>query len=312
MSGVVCCGNIVLDILVRPVDRLGWGTSTWVESIEQHLGGNGANTAYALGLMGVPVRLLATAGADAFGDYALARLGAAGVDLAFVQRSASPTAATVVLVNPSGERLFLHRPGASAESFPQPVEFSAGITAGASHFHLANLFGLPHMRVHSGETMRRAKAAGLATSIDTGWDSRGRWLDDVGPCLPHTDLVFVNETEVRHLAGIDDARAASRRLLELGARSVVLKLGAAGSVVITAEGEIAASAFQVTAVDTTGAGDCFAGAFLAAIVRGYCPGEAARMANAAAALAIQKLGATEGVAGWDTVQDWMRTATVIN
>jgi sugar/nucleoside kinase (ribokinase family) len=312
MSGVVCCGNIVLDILVRPVDRLGWGASTWVESIEQHLGGNGANTEYALGKLGVPVRLLATAGADAFGDYALARLAGAGVDLSFVQRSASPTAATVVLVNPEGERLFLHRPGASSQSFPEPVEFSAGITAGASHFHLANLFGLPHMRVHAGETMRRAKAVGLATSLDTGWDSRGRWIEDVGPCLPYTDLVFVNETEVRHLAGIDETRAASRRLLELGARSVVLKLGAAGSVVVTAGDAVHVPAFQVTALDTTGAGDCFAGAFLAATVRGLSPREAARLANASAALAIQELGATEGVADWDTIQGWMRAASVIN
>src|SRR6476661_7133557 len=56
MNGVLCCGNLVLDIIVRPVDAFPWGTTTLVESIEQHLGGNGANTSYTLGKLGITTR----------------------------------------------------------------------------------------------------------------------------------------------------------------------------------------------------------------------------------------------------------------
>ena len=54
MSGVLCCGNLVIDILVRPVDRFPWGTTTLVDAIEQHLGGNGASTSYTLGKLELP------------------------------------------------------------------------------------------------------------------------------------------------------------------------------------------------------------------------------------------------------------------
>ena len=63
-------------------------------------------------------------------------------------------------------------------------------------------------------------------------------------------------------------------------------------------------------VDTTGAGDCFAGAFLAALVRGNSYQEAARFANAVAALTIQRLGASTGVRSWEETVAWMAGAAM--
>lgn len=308
--GVLVCGNIVADILVRPVDHVSWGTSTWVESIEQHLGGNGANTSVALGKLGVPVRLLSAVGLDGFGEQLLERLHSAAVDVSRVSRLDAPTPATVVLVNATGDRSLLHRPGVAANAFAEPVEFDAALTSGMSLFHLANVFALPLLRRHAAETVRRAKAAGLTTSLDTGWDARGRWMDDLAPCLPHTDFLFVNEDEAVKLTGTGVRSAAASRLGGCGARTVVLKLGARGSAIFTADGEIPVPAFDVPAVDTTGAGDCFAGAFLAAFSRGLGLEDAARFANAAAALAIQQLGATDGLRSWDETRAWMESAPV--
>lgn len=310
MGGVLVCGNIVADILVRPVDRIAWGTTAWVESIEQHMGGNGATTSYALGKLGATVRLLSIAGRDAFGDAMIERLRSAGVDTSGVTRAGAPTPATVALVNPAGERLLLHRPGAAVEAFPEPFEFDDALTAGMSHFHLANMFALPLLRRHAGETLRRAQEAGLSTSVDTGWDSRGRWIEELEPCLPHTDLLFVNHDEAKKLGSTEDPAIAARRLREFGAGTVVLKLGPGGCAVFTAEGERPVPGFAVRAVDTTGAGDCFAGAFLAALGRGLAIEEAGRFANAAAALAIQQLGATDGICSWDETLAWMETAPV--
>lgn len=307
-GGILCCGNVVVDILVRPVDRIAWSTTAWVESIEQHLGGNGANTAYTAGMLGVPARLLSVAGRDAFGELALSTLRRAGVDLAFVGRSETPTATTVALVNASGDRMFLHRPGASGEAFTEPVEFGPAMVEGMSRFHLGNPFALPGMRRNAGETVRRARAAGLCVSIDTGWDALGRWMEDLGPCLPHTDLLFVNEDEGRRLSGEPDAPRAARRLRGAGPAVVVVKLGGAGCLVSGPGIEFHAPAFEVPVVDTTGAGDCFAGGFLAALVRGNSYQEAARFANAVAALTIQQLGASAGVRSWEETAGWMAAA----
>src|SRR5260370_17123888 len=106
--GILCCGNIAVDILVRPVEQFHWGTTTWVDSIEQNLGGNGSNTSYTLGKLGVAVRLLGMVGKDTFGEHALAVLRSAGVDLAFVGRSQAPTSTSICPVNAAGNRLFLH------------------------------------------------------------------------------------------------------------------------------------------------------------------------------------------------------------
>jgi len=308
LGGVLIAGNLVHDVVVRPVESLAWNTTAWVDSIEQHMGGNGANTSYALGILGAPVRLLTTVGRDSPADLWLARLAGVGVDVSAVVRSPAPTAATVALVNSRGDRFFLHRAGASREAFGVPIEFSPELAGGFSHFHLANPFALPHMRRHAGEVLQRARAAGMTTSLDTGWDHSGRWLEDLGPCLPETDLLFPNTEEACHLAGLEDVAAAAARLRELGAGSVIVKLGAAGCEVFTAEGRLHVPAFQVEPRDTTGAGDCFVGAFLAALHRGRDWREAARFANAVAALSVERLGATTGLRSFEETEAWMAQA----
>lgn len=177
IAKVICSGNFVLDILVRPIDSFPWGTTTRVESIEQHLGGNGANTSYALAKLGVPVQALGMVGVDAFGETVLAVLASAGVDLSGVARSPAGTATSIGLVNSRGERQFLHRLGASAEVFPNPLHFDGRLAEGFSHYHLASPFALPRLRPHLVETLRNAKEAGLTTSLDTQWDAEGRWLE---------------------------------------------------------------------------------------------------------------------------------------
>src|SRR5262245_22171289 len=128
---------MVLDILVRPVDLPeGFAGTALVESIEQGLGGNGANAAYAIGMLGVPIRLVGMVGPDAFGEFVLGKLMSAGVDTSGIRRSAAPTATTVVLINEGGGRQFLHRLGSSGEMYLDPDEFESEIRPGVTHYHL--------------------------------------------------------------------------------------------------------------------------------------------------------------------------------
>jgi sugar/nucleoside kinase (ribokinase family) len=306
IPGLLCTGNIVIDLLVHPVDQLRWGAATWVDTIGQSMGGNGANTSYTLACLGVPARLVSAVGDDRYGDELLSGLAVAGVDTRAVLRASGPTAATIVLVNSEGQRLFLHKPGVNREALNGPVDFTPQLLEGVTHYHMANPFSLPAFRSHAAETLRRARAAGLKTSVDAAWDSRGRWFEDIGPCLPNVDVLFVNDDEARMLTGIDDVSRAAEALREAGAGAIVVKLGSRGCAVFSSEGDLRVPAFETEVLDTTGAGDCFAGGYLAATQRGCPPEEAARAGNAAGALSVRRVGAVSGLLGWDDMQDWMR------
>lgn len=310
LGGVLCTGNIVFDVLVHPVDHLRWGATTWVETIGQSIGGNGANTSYTLACLGVPVRLIAVVGDDTYGDELMSGLRAAGVDTSSVTRGRGATPTTIALVKSDGSRLFLHKPGVSLNAIAEPIEFTPLLVHGMSHYHVANPFSMPSFRKHAAETLRRARNAGLTTSLDAAWDSQGRWLQDLGPCLPHVGTLFVNEEEAALLAGVEDPLEAARALNRLGAGSVVVKLGARGCMVVSENEEFQVPAYEVEVVDTTGAGDCFAGGYLAALQRGLPPREAARFANAAGALSVRRVGAVGGLLGWEDMQDWMRATRV--
>ena len=307
MAGILCSGNIVYDILVRPVDKIEWGTTTWVEDLERHIGGNGANTSYAAATLGARVRLQGMVGSDSFGTELLAILSGAQVDVSLVERSAEPTATTVALVQSDGSRSFLHRPGASREAFLQTIDFAPHVLDGLSRYHMANPFSLPGLRSHAAAILQRARTAGLRTSLDTGWDARGEWMRMLEPCLPHVDLLFANEDEGRMLTGETDASAMAAALRSRGGRTVVLKLGARGCMLFIGNDALHIPAFAVHAVDTTGAGDCFAGGFLAALELGYSFPDAARLANAAGALSIQKLGAISGLRDLQATREWMES-----
>jgi sugar/nucleoside kinase (ribokinase family) len=303
LTGVHCCGNICIDTPVWPAHQFQWSATQWVDVIGESVGGNGGNTSYTLARLDVPVRLHGMIGKDSQGEHVLSILRDAGVDTSQIRRSNQPTTATVCLVHPNADRMFFQRPGASNDVDPENLELSADPPF--SHFHLANLFSLPRVRVGAGELLRRAREAGLTTSLDTGWDASGGWMDYVGPCLPHTDVFFVNDAEGRMLTGTDDPDEMVERLRRSGGTDVLLKLGARGCILFSGSKRIDVPGYAVKAVDTTGAGDSFAAGFFAGLFRGMPYPAALRLGNAVGALNVQKVGAVGGVSSWSETIAWM-------
>lgn len=306
-GGIYCTGNIVVDTLVRPVEALPpWSTTTYVDSISTHLGGNGAVTAYAAAIMGVPVKLAGAVGRDSAGDYAITRLGSAGVDTSTVRRlEGVATAETVGLVNREGNRLFFHELGASAVFGSAHLPFDSEAIQGFAIFHYGSVFCLPALRPDARRVLERAKASGLLVSVDSDWDTEGRWIEEFGPLCPLMDYLFVNLEEGAKLTGSTSPVGIGEFFRERGVPTVVVKTGARGCTVFTAESKFESPAFEVEVVDSTGAGDCFCGGFLAGLCRGFDLPAAARLANAVAAHSIQKVGCSEGVADYDSTRAWM-------
>jgi ribokinase len=98
---------------------------------------------------------------------------------------------------------------------------------------------------------------------------------------------------------------AARCLLSAGVTTLVIKLGCQGCAIYTADHEILSPGFEVEAKDTTGAGDCFVGSFLSALLRGASLSEAGRYANAVGALSVQKVGGATAIPDRMDVDGWI-------
>jgi ribokinase len=306
-GAILCTGNLVQDTVVYPCDQIPTLGTQWVERIEQHLGGNGASSSYTIAKLGGKVRLMGWVGDDAFGRQLRDLLESVRVDLSFLSTaSREGTSASVALVRTDGSRGFLNYPGASREAFENFAEFTSQHVAGCSHYHLANPFSLAKFRGKAAMALQSARNQGLTTSMDLAWDSLGDWMRIVEPCLPLTDLLFANEDEIRMLTGHVEPDKAAAAFRDCGASNIVVKLGPRGSRTILAKGTtIVTPAFQVKAIDTTGAGDCFVGAYLAGLQHGYVVDAAARLANAVGALSASRIGAVPGLRSLPDTLAWI-------
>jgi sugar/nucleoside kinase (ribokinase family) len=292
MIDVVCLGILVADVIARPVDRLPHeGSLDVVDEIDLRGGGCALNAASALVKLGLSAAIAGKVGADAFGEFILGAADQRGIDRrAVVRDRASSTSATVVLVAADGEQLFLHHPGANAQLHAEELDHELLFAGRALHIGGAlvmdRLDGEPFARI-----LAEAKARGLTTSLDTVWDATGRW-ERVLPMLPYVDLATPNLSEAQAITGETEPARAAQRLHELGAAEVVLKLGSDGCFV---HGVGRIEPVRVETVDGTGAGDAFAAGLLYGRLSGWPLERAARLANAAGALATTAVGAAEGV-----------------
>jgi ribokinase len=275
---LLVAGNLVYDWIAGPVVELAWDQTTWPPHFAAGIGGNGASTAFAAAREGASVRLVTACGNDGHGQACVDRLGGAGVDVVCLPGLTGATALTMGVFREDGARALIHRPGVLAEAFGEVPSLRA-FAEGASWLHVANPFAIPGLRRRAVNYLREAKESGLTTSMDLGWDRMGEWMKVVGPCLPYCDWLFANAAEA---AQVDLAGYSGH---------VVVKRGAAGCTVDGAP----FPAVPVTAVDTTGAGDCFCGGFLAALLRGESAADAARAGNRCGAASVSHAGATGGL-----------------
>jgi sugar/nucleoside kinase (ribokinase family) len=297
VTDVVCLGILVADAIARPVDDLPpRGALELVDEVSLHGGGCALNTASALIRLGLEAAAIGKVGADPFGDFILQLLDERGVDRRGVlQDPGVSTSATVVLVDSSGERTFLHLPGANGhlrrEELDEDVLFSGRALHIAGALVMPELDGSPIAAV-----LEEAKARGLTTSLDTVWDATGRW-DRLLPSLPHVDLFAPSLAEGSAISGQPEPESVAFWLRERGVGTVALKLGADGSFVSSGEFEGFVAAPAVEAIDGTGSGDAFAAGLLYGKLAGWPLERSAALANAAGALAATAVGAVEGVRG---------------
>jgi sugar/nucleoside kinase (ribokinase family) len=310
---IICLGILVADIVGRPLRTVpDPGRLVLVDEMSLHTGGCAINTATALARLGLPVEVIGKIGLDSFGDFVLNALAERGIGFNGITRDKQVgTSATMVMVSQDGERRFVHYLGANARLTLDDIDL-AMVEAG-SILHIGGALVMPGIDGEPmAELLRHAREAGVTTFLDTVWDDTGRWMDILAPSLPYIDYFVPNLPEAQALTGLDDPNEVARALLAGGVRTVGLKMGVDGCLVMSGEGQmLRLPAFQVDVVDATGAGDAFAAGFIAGVWQGWPLEKTARFANAVGALSVTGLGASGGVRSLSETLSFMENAPLM-
>ena len=290
---ILVVGDVMTDIIVVPEGELVRGSDRRAR-IRSRPGGSGANQAVWLGSMGTPVTFVARVGA-AEKPHLEAYFKGFHVEPILIADPQLPSGVLVTIVDSDGERSFLTDRGANLALSPSdmPVwlleDTRLVLMSGYSYFA-----EVPRSAVMwlTGEAARQ----GVGFAVDAA--SVG-FIEEVGAehFLDWTRgaaILFCNHDEARALSGSHDL-AEQMKLLGRGAERVVIKLGRDGAALGNAQGvALVLPAPQVEAVDTTGAGDAFAAAFLTAESRGQSSEAALAAGIAAGSEAVRRLGGQPG------------------
>lgn len=252
------------------------------------LGGNGANSAYVLATLGADVHLMSAAGTDPMGEMVSGWLKDRGVKLGgFLRTPEAATATTTALTDQAFNRISYHHAGASHVF--QQAHIVPWMLQAADMLLLTGPSLLP--RFHNGgfeHILRTAHSQRAVTAIDIGPAVEPLFmLDMLLPLLPHLDYVIANQYELLTCTGADTIEAGAEKLLQAGARCVVLKQGAPGALAFKPGQTIQSVGHQVEAAATVGAGDSFNAGLLFALYNDLPLNEALHYANATAALVLQ-------------------------
>lgn len=318
MARIVCFGEALVDLIARaPEPRR-------PPCYEQYAGGAPANVATAIARLGGDAAFVGMLAADLFGDFLLASLREAGVDIRFVPRTAAAqTALAFVALDAGGERSFsFYRSGAADQLFCAE-DFDPACFDGVAAFHAcSNSLTDELLAEATFAGMRRAREAGGLVSFDVNlrpalWRPDDDPAPAIGKALARADVVKMSREELDYLAarsGGEDRLLAS--LWRGRARLAIVTNGAAPLRFLTRERQGGLPVFPARAVDTTAAGDAFMGGFLQWIVQAFPEGvdftalparlgEGLRFAAACGALAVSRRGSFAAMPAGDDVRRFL-------
>ncbi len=277
----------------------------------QGFGGDSSNFAIAAARQGARVAYVSALGADPYGRMLRTLWEREGVDHRDVRTDAEAfTAIYFVTHDAAGHHFHFFRSG-SAASRLRPDQLPRARIEGARVLHLSGIsLAISAQACDSGfAAIEMARAAGVQVSFDTNlrlklWPvARARAV--MTEALRLADIALPSHDDIAALTGLSDADAIVDHCLKLGARIVALKLGEHGALVASAQERHRIAPFPCRAVDATGAGDTFGGAFVARLLAGDALVDAGRYAAAAAALSTQGYGAVEPIPRADAVRALM-------
>jgi ribokinase len=288
MGRVFVAGSINMDVVATADRHPQIGETVAGSAVLYFPGGKGANQAVAAAKLGASTILIGRLGKDAFGDQLKTFLAAEAIDLSFVRQTEKVHTGTAIITVANADNTIVVIPGANALVDAADV---AGAVLAKGDIAVSQ-FEIPLPTISAFFT--RARAAGATTILNPApAEEFGRELLDL------VDIVVLNETELGLLTKTalcdsdDHARFIdAAKSLQAGREQIIcVTLGKRGVLALVGGEPVVIPGRVVTAVDTTGAGDCFVGALAARLADGATMRDALFAANAAASICVQRMGA---------------------
>ena len=285
---VVAVGSSNFDMVVMAERLPKEGESMLASNLKFFPGGKGANQAVGVARLGAKSTFIGSVGQDMIGDFLIQGLVSNSIDTTYVKRDKDrTTGCAFIMLFPSGNNTIIVDASANFSLTPADIERAAPVIEKADA--LCTQLEIPLETVEA--SLRIARKAGKLTVLDAGPPRQCP-----SEILKLADIVSPNETELESLTGEEvtgrvSAREAAEKLTALGVKTVVLKLGSDGALLVTRKSHQHFPAFKVKAVDPTAAGDAFTAALTVKLAAGEKMDAAIRYANMAGALAVTKLGA---------------------
>ena len=304
---ILCVGQLVADILAKPVNEVDFNVDTKrVEHISIKNGGDCLNTAIDLKILGNSVGFAGLVGEDGFGEFLMKTIRNYGIDVRGLRVvPGTSTAAVIVLINGHGDRTFLYYGGTNDLFSFEHVD--TAMVDECKIVHVGGTYLLPCFDGQgAGRLFHLARLKNKVTSMDVTWDTTGRWLEIIRPCLKHLDFFMPSYNEAKEITKRNSPEDMAGFLLEEGVGTVVIKLGKEGCYIKGKGESFYQKAYDVEAVDTTGAGDAFVAGFLTGIARGWDLRACGRFASAVSAHCIGQLGATSGIPDFESVMKFIK------
>jgi ribokinase len=296
---VVVFGSLNMDLVARVPRMPEPGETLTGHGFLANPGGKGANQAVACARQGARVEMVGRVGDDAFGSQLRASLDAQGVDSRGVAAAAGEgTGVAMIMVNDDAQNCIAVMPGANARVDESDAQALRPRLQDAAMLLLQFEVPLPAV-VRAAAVAREAGCRVLLNPAPAQALPDALW--------PLIDILVVNETEARMLAGMPhvtraNAPQAARLLMQRGPHEVIITLGEHGVVCAGADGVQGYDAVRVQPVDTTAAGDTFIGALAALLVEGRGMPAAVRHAIRAAAICVTRPGAQASMPSREEVE----------
>ncbi|MGM0502045.1 MAG: carbohydrate kinase family protein [Bacillota bacterium] len=296
---VICFGDINVDYIGR-MDRIpNIDEELPIYNLEKFCGGAATNVAVALARLDKKTGYMGSIGDDSNGKELLERLQNEGVDVSRVNKKEGYLSGTVfAIIDNDGERRLLSYLGANLQT--KKEDFDKEYISKTKILHMSNplLSVVPTL-------LSYARENNLMISFDPGTLISSKGLKEIEYIIKETDILFLNRVEYNDL--VKNSEKGLDEFLERGCKMVVYKKGKEGSLLKTANGkEINSPGFNVEVVDTTGAGDAFAGGFLTAYLNELELKDIMEFANAVAAISVTSKGAKEALPTLDKVLDFIK------
>jgi len=298
---VLVVGSLNMDLVARCELLPRTGQTIFGQDFFTAAGGKGANQAVAAARLGASVAMAGRVENDQFGRDLVAGLVSAGVRTNAIATTDRPTGTALITVDASGANTIVVISGANMACDSALVDRALADESRPGILLLQHEIPI----AANAHAIRAAHAAGWLVILNPA-PARA-----VAPeLLPLIDIIAPNETEAAALTGRtiatrDDALAAARNLVGLGARAALITLGSDGALYCDDSRVLHCPAVAVRAVDTTAAGDGYLGALAASLASGRSLADSLGFASAAAGLAVTRLGAQPSLGTQAEVADFI-------